>query len=170
MNSIFHVFNVVGILICRHCITITNFDIWLTILISSGSHSFQSLIFRIYTSFANKILDINDNKCFEVFLLPSWRLQFNNATTCTATLIFFTDKFKFTWIVLWTEDQKMMQTCWITWKSIIKQALCEFASEIQDVLMKDQAFYFITQLRNRYREILAEKGLDNAFSHRSDRL
>ena len=51
-----------------------------------------------------------------------------------------------------------------------QQALCEFASEIQDVLMKDQAVYFITQLRNRYREILAEKGLDNAFSHRSDRL
>ena len=51
-----------------------------------------------------------------------------------------------------------------------QQELCEFASEIQDVLMKDQAVYFITQLRNRYRKILAEKGLDNAFSHRSDRL
>ena len=51
-----------------------------------------------------------------------------------------------------------------------QQALCEFASEIQDVLMKDQAVYFITQLRNRNREILAEKGLDNAFLHRSDRL
>ena len=45
-----------------------------------------------------------------------------------------------------------------------QQALCEFASEIQDVLMKDQAVYFTTQLlRNRYREILTEKGLDNAF-------
>ena len=51
-----------------------------------------------------------------------------------------------------------------------QQALCEFSSEIQDVLMKDQAVYFITQQRNRCREILAEEGLDNAFSHRSDRL
>ena len=49
-----------------------------------------------------------------------------------------------------------------------QQELCEFASEIQDVLMKDQAVYFITQLRNGYREILAKKSLDNAFSHRSD--
>ena len=51
-----------------------------------------------------------------------------------------------------------------------QQALCGFASEIPDVLMKDQAVYFITQLRNRYRGILAKTSLDNAFSHRSDRL
>ena len=105
--------NIVGILICRHCIIITNFDTWPTILITSGPHSFQSLIVMIYASSVNKTLDINDNKCFKFFLLPSWRLQFNNATTCIATLILFTDKVKFTWIVLWTEDQKRMQTCWI---------------------------------------------------------
>ena len=54
--------------------------------------------------------------------------------------------------------------------SYYQQALCELVSEIQDALMKDQAVYFITQLRNGYGEILAEKGLDNAFSYRSDRL
>ena len=66
---------------------------------------------------------------------------------------------------------KRLQTCSITQKSMIyQQALCKFASEIQDVLMKDQAVYFITQLINRCREILAKKGLDNTVSHRSDRL
>ena len=51
-----------------------------------------------------------------------------------------------------------------------QQALCELVSEIQDVLMKDQAVYFMTQVRNRYREIVAEESLDNSFSVRSDRL
>ena len=49
-------------------------------------------------------------------------------------------------------------------------ALIELISEINDELMKDQAVLYITYLRKRYIEILAEKAFTIALSYRSDRL
>ena len=39
-----------------------------------------------------------------------------------------------------------------------QQALCELVSEIQDVLMKDKAVYFITQLKSQIqRDFIRER-------------
>jgi len=42
--------------------------------------------------------------------------------------------------------------------------------EITDTLLKDQSEFYITQLRDKYREMLTEEGVANAESYRTDRL
>ena len=54
--------------------------------------------------------------------------------------------------------------------SMYDKASSTLASEIIDPIFKDRSAFYITQLRDRYHEILKGIGADNAMSSKTDRL
>jgi len=49
-------------------------------------------------------------------------------------------------------------------------AFRQLLSEITDILIKDRSAFYITQLRDKYRNMLREQGVVNAMQYRTDRL